>query len=442
MQTNYIHPQGSSTASSSISGLSTRSCALIDAVYTAASTNHGPPVCGLPNLSFRCRPKTGPRPSIDTRSSSSSSSLDAYASSTRLSDSHSSSCSDDLDTSYHHYSRTAHMGILDPSYALFVSQHGHGSLVYKVRSGAAVIAGDPLCSPDQVQPLLDEFQQSRGGRRRLRIVYVGASAAFAAQAQKSGCVTLHFGRERVLNPQTNPLLRNKAGKRTISQCRQLLDPARGGIAVAMYAPSVNGCDAALEAELQAVYDGWRAQRDAARCCPPSSSAARAFITQYRLFSRPDITMVLYTTGRDGRANGIAGLRYLGANNGFQLDPCVAAADAPRGITDLLVVAALQLLRSSGVAYLSLGFEPYAELKDVTGRGGLLARLTRHGYRRVMGSLKAAGKQTHNDKLRPDEELESALYIILPRGLLHVREVSALIKAANIDVTSVFSRKAV
>ncbi|KAJ3496079.1 hypothetical protein NLG97_g2921 [Lecanicillium saksenae] len=436
MQRNYLYPESASTASSSISGVSTRSCALIDAVYATASTNDGPRVSGLPNLSFRCSPKaTGPRLSIDGRTTGSS--IDGYASSARLSESRSSSCgSDDFDSSYGQFSRTAHMGILDPSYKLFVSQQGHGSLVYKVKSGAAVIAGDPLCSPEQIQPLLDEFQQFRGDRR-LRIVYIGASAAFAKYSEQKGCVTMHFGRERVLNPLTNPLLKNKAGKRTISQCRQLLDPARGGISVGIYAPSVNGYDPALEEELQAVYDGWRNQRDASR---PAN--AQAFITQYDLFSRPDITMFLYTCDREGRANGIAGLRYLGANNGFQLDPCVASEEAPRGITDLLVISAMQLLRNSGVSYLSLGFEPYGELKEVTGRDGFLAKLTRDGYRRVMGSIKASGKQTHNDKLRPDEEQESGLYIILPRGLLHLREISALIKAANVDVTSLFSRKEV
>lgn len=431
MQQSYLYPESASTASSSISGVSTRSCALIDAVYAAASSKAGPRVSGLPNLSFRCSPKAtgGQRLSLDARMTGNS--IDGFFASRGSS---SSGSSDDFDSAYDQYSRTAHMGILDPSYKLFVSQQGHGSLVYKVKSGAAVIAGDPLCSPDQIQPLLDEFQQFRGDRR-LRIVYIGASAAFAERAQRQGCVTMHFGRERVLNPMTNPLLHNKAGKRTISQCRQLLDAGRGGVSVGVYAPSVNGYDPALEEELQAVYDGWRTQRDTLR---PSS--AQAFITQYDLFSRPDITLFLYTCDREGRANGIAGLRYLGANNGFQLDPCVASEDAPRGITDLLVISAMQLLRNSGVSYLSLGFEPYGELKEVVGRDGLLAKLTRDGYRRVMGSIKASGKQTHNDKLRPDEDQESGLYIILPRGVLHLREISALIKTANVDVTSLFSRK--
>lgn len=443
MYGSYLYPESASTASSSLSGVSTRSNNLIDAVYTTASANSGQRVSGLPNLAFRCSPKSGSglRLSMDTRTTGSSIDMDSgYASSPRLSSSRSSSCdsrsesSSSFDSSYDQFSRTAHMGILDPSYKLFLSREGHGSLVYKVKSGAAVIAGDPLCAPEQVQPLLDEFQKFRGDRR-LRIVYIGASKAFAESAQKKGCVTMHFGRERVLNPLTNPLLKNKAGKRTISQCRQLLDPTRGGISVGVYAPSVNGYDPALEEELQAVYDGWRNDRDTSR---PAN--AQAFITQYDLFSRPDITMFLYTTDREGRANGIAGLRFLGANNGFQLDPCVAAQDAPRGITDLLVISAMQLLRNSGVSYLSLGFEPYGELKEVSGREGLLAKLTRDGYKRVMGSIKASGKQTHNDKLRPDEEQESGLYIILPRGLLHLREISALIKAANVDVTSLFSRK--
>ncbi|KAH7007542.1 hypothetical protein EDB80DRAFT_458199 [Ilyonectria destructans] len=337
----------------------------------------------------------------------------------------------DFDRAYQRYGRAAHMGILDPSYKLFTSQRGYGALLYKIESHTVIVTGDPLCAPDNFGELLEELSQFRS-KLGLGIAFMGMSETFAEYARECNWATLHFGRERVVNPLTNPVLLKGAGKRMISQTRQLLDQKRGGVTLYLYSPSTMHSDPLLQIELQQLYDGWRKERN---CSHGANS--QAFVTVYDLFSRPDVTLFLYTKDRDGCVNGLAALRCLGANNGFHLDPCVASSTAPRGITDLLVITAMKLLAKAGIDYLSLGYEPFSDLRNVSGQTGLQAWMTQSGYRRAMQSVSVHGKAAYYNKFRPDDEQCSNLYIVIPPGGLHIYQSIALMHIANLRMRSFF-----
>lgn len=413
---------------------SRHSCRLITDIYETALAGC-PSAGGLPKISFNTRKEVRSKlgdflavPTDITRPASS------YASSlTSAASSQESALEDDFDASYHNFSKTSHMCILDPKYTVFVSRFGHGSLVYRMHNNVAVVAGDPLCDPAQTNALFDEFRLFNGNKR-MKIIHYAASAAFSEYAQTQGCVVMNFARERILNPVTNNLCESKSGKRIASQCRKLLDPKREGIQVGIYAPGLSEHDPTLEEEMQTVYDSWRTKRDSEE----NASSAQTFITQYDLFARPEITIYLYTWGPDGRINGVAGLRCLGANDGFQLDPCIASEDAPRGITDLLVVISTQLLKRSGITYLSLGVEPFESLRELSGQTGLWAHLTKKSYRRLMTTVAVDGKRSYYDKFRPDDEQAGNLYIILPKGTFHIREMMALMQIANISLGRLFT----
>lgn len=410
---------------SSSTTLCRQPCSLISAVYLASlGTCHG--IGAQPSISFVNKPSIQSKyeafltvPSLLKVPAPSASSVSTYIDN-----------ADSFDALYHSFSGTAHMCVLDPKYQIFVSRLGSGSLIYKIYNGVAVVAGDPLCAPAQAQALFDEFKTFLRGKH-LKIIHYAASAAFAEHELKRGGVIMKFGRERVVNPLTSTFSQSKSGKRIASQCRQLLDPARAGISIGLYAPGLLGCDMALETEIQAVYDDWRWRRDNSSSAKGDApAAAQTFITQYDLFSQREITLLLYSWGPDGRINGVAGLRCLGAKGGFQLDPCVASEFAPRGITDLLVVASMQLLKAAGISYLSLGLEPFETLQ-LSGQRGLWAEATMKIHRRVMTTVSAGGKKCYNDKFRPDDELASDVYIVLPKGTLHMREMMALMHVTNI-----------
>jgi lysylphosphatidylglycerol synthetase-like protein (DUF2156 family) len=261
---------------------------------------------------------------------------------------------------------------------------------------------------------------------------MGASETFTREyAQKQGWTTIRFGTERVLNPQTNEVLFETSGKRITTQNRQLINKAKGKVTLGVYAPAVHGTVPQLQADLIAIYDAWREERN-------SSPSPQAFITVYDPFALPALMTFVYTRDADGHVNGFAALRRLGSG-GYHIDPCIAAPGSAKGISDLLLVAAMALLNRAGVSYLGFGFEPVHALMrdDVSGIPGAFAHLTRDLYGHAFHRLPIGGKKAYHDKFRPDPTQDSGLYLIFPTGIPGPRHILAMTHMANISWRKIF-----
>jgi hypothetical protein len=325
------------------------------------------------------------------------------------------------------YGRVSHMGILDKSYSFFINKSHTAALYFKVRNGIAIVAGDPLCQPQLYSAVLAEFKKYRKSFG-WGLSFMGASDTFTAYAREKKWATIQFGTERVLNPLTNPVLREQTGKRIVTQSKQLLNPAKGGVTLGVYIPS-QGEDPVLQRELVGIYDAWREERN-------TSGETQAFITVYDPFSLPQLMTYIYTRGPDGVANGFAALRKIGANQGYHIDPCIASPHAAKGISDLLIFSAMSLLNEAGLDYLSFGFEPCDELGEITGLSKPIESITRKIYRHTFPRLPITGKKAYHDKFRPDENQGSGLYLIFPSGTPGPKDMAAMAHMANISVRKV------
>ncbi len=186
------------------------------------------------------------------------------------------------------------MGILDGSYSFFVTRALSAALCFKVLNNICVIGGDPLCSPSQIPSLLSEFAAFRK-KHNWGILFIGASDTFLkyANSQKKRWTTIQFGIERVLNPVTSPILfeSTKTSKRIASQNRQLLNPAKFGIKIGIYNPSIKR-NLLLQAKLVRIYDIWRAERNESR-------KVQAFITVFDPFAILGLMTYIYAINREG-----------------------------------------------------------------------------------------------------------------------------------------------
>lgn len=332
-----------------------------------------------------------------------------------------------LEGLFSRYGRVSHMGILDKSYSFFVNQARNGALYFKVHNKVAIVGGDPLCEPTLYTPLLDEFEQYRK-EFGWKLAFMGASDHFVSYALTRKWASIQFGQERVLNCLTNPILLEQSGKRLITQNKQLLSEQKGGISLGVYIPT-QGENLVLQRELVGIYDDWRNNRNTNR-------ETQAFITVYDPFSLPHLMTYIYTRGPDGVANGFAALRKIGADEGYHIDPCIATPGAPRGISDLLIFAAMALLNQAGIEYLSFGFEPLEELGSVKGMSKPIEKITRSVYRHTFTRLPITGKKAYNDKFKPDQDRGSGLHIIFPGGMPSPRYMAAMAHMANISIRKV------
>ena len=321
------------------------------------------------------------------------------------------------------FGKVSHMGILDKSYTFFISKPRNAALYFKVLDKVAVVGGDPLCEPEKYDSILKEFAAYRK-TFGWSLAFLGATSEFSSYARGKKWPTFQFGVERVLNPMTNPvLLETGMGKRTISNSKALL---KKNVKLGIYIPS-HGSDSLLQSQLSDIYAAWCIDRN-------KKPIVQAYMTVLDPFAMPDLMVYIYT--RDlttGTPNGFAALRKI--VNGYHLDPCIALPGTARGISELLILSAMGLLRGASVSYLSLGFEPSPELGDITGIPEAFKGMTRTLHRRAFRRLPIGGKQAFFDKFRPDDNQQGNLYLIVPtRGLPGLRHMKALMHTANIDIS--------
>ncbi|KAL3441574.1 hypothetical protein BJX65DRAFT_299640 [Aspergillus insuetus] len=325
------------------------------------------------------------------------------------------------------------MVILDPSYRTFINKAQTAALSYKVLNGVAVVGGDPLCHPDLYAQLLAEFKGYRS-KHNWGISFVGASEGFADYARRQHWKTVHFATERVLDPMTNDILFERAGKRMIVQNKQLLDQAKADVTLRVYTPAT-GEDTQLEQKLLGIYNSWCEARN-------QKSTAQAFITVYHPFDFRNLMTYIYTSAADGTVNGFAALRWMGTTHGYHLDPCIAAVSAPKGISDLLVFAAMAFTNRRGYSYLNLGCEPLESLGEIRGMTPALGRILRSIHNAVFQRLPIRGKRAYHNKFRPDPLQEAKLYLVFSSsGLGLVRQLVAVSHMANISLWKLVKAKA-
>ncbi|TID18884.1 hypothetical protein E2P81_ATG05858 [Venturia nashicola] len=322
------------------------------------------------------------------------------------------------------YGRVSHMGILDKSYIFFITKDRQAALYYKIKNKVAVVGGDPLCPPPLFAHVLSEFRLYRK-KWDLGIAFLGAGQTFVDYAHSQKYTTMCFAFERVLNPMTNPVLHSNAGKSILRTARNLLDPQKEGLAIEVYTPSL-GKNALLQQQLVDVYEAWRHARN-------DSDRPQAYITVYDPFALPDLMTYIYTTAPDGLPNGFAALRILGAEKGYHLDPYVAAPDAPKGISDLLIYGTMSLLNTAKISYLSLGYEPLDDLGEIQGMPKAFHSISRKVHKRIFDGLHVAGKKSYHDKFHPDLDQQQNLYLVFPPGLPSLKHMSAVMHVANIKL---------
>lgn len=325
------------------------------------------------------------------------------------------------------YGSVSHMSVRDPSYSFWLNKTRTAAVHFKLLNKVAVLAGDPLCPVAAMPSTLEEFERYCR-KARWKTSVIGASDSLMQIAKLKKWPIMRFGTEKVLNPVTNEVLLGKSGKRTVVQCRQLLDPAKGGLTLHIYVPD-RGRDPVLENDLTKLYDTWRGERNTNRDC-------QAFITVFEMFALPNLMTFIYTRTKEGVINGFAALRKMGTT-GYHIDPFIQSADAPRGTSDLLIYASLAHLNTLGITYLGIGHEPVSEPDELYNMNSLVINATRRIYRHIFGRLPVGGKETFNSRWKPDEAQEAGLYLIfVGKKTPSPKHLLAMTHFANISLRNV------
>jgi lysyl-tRNA synthetase class 2 len=232
---------------------------------------------------------------------------------------------------------------LRPDLGTLVARDGRAFLSYRVDSGVLLIAGDPVGPAEALPELLRElcaFAELRG----LRLGAVGASERFAELARDAGLRALYLGDEAIVNTRTFTL----EGK-PIKKVRQAVNRvAREGFTASIRC--VGDLDPAELEALEAVSARWRA-----------GAAERGFSMAMDGLRGEHLADSLVVVAHDGEGRARGFLHFVPAYgaSAMSLSAMRRDRDTPNGLTEFLIVRAIEALGGAGIEELSLNFAAFA-----------------------------------------------------------------------------------
>ena len=226
----------------------------------------------------------------------------------------------------------------------FFGHDGRAFAGYRVESGVLLVSGDPVGPTDAVPGLLRELV-GLAERHGLRLGAVGASAEVVAHWRALGLRALEIGDEGIVDTRSFSL-----EGRAIRKVRQSVSRLeKAGYAATLERPT--------DAELEAVSVLWR-----------DGAAERGFSMA---LDTPRGGEVVAARDADGVLRGYLHFVHSYGRPAMSLSQMRRDPDTPNGLTEFLVVHAIELLRGRGVEELSLNFAAFARLQHSP--SGLLER---------------------------------------------------------------------
>jgi lysyl-tRNA synthetase class 2 len=228
---------------------------------------------------------------------------------------------------------------------------GTAFLGYRVESGVLMVSGDPVGEGPALDDLLRElvgFAEARS----LRIAALGVSPAGRALFEQAGLRSLYMGDEAIVDTPAFSL--DGRSIRKVRQSVSRLEKAGYETRTAELA----ALDDAILAELEQVAD-------TALC----GAQERGFCMAMDSLRNPHCgaTVITYALDDQGKVAGFLQFVPTFGRDAVSLSLMRRGPDAPNGLTEYMVVKAIEALRDRGVGEVSLNFAAFARLiREPTG----------------------------------------------------------------------------
>jgi lysyl-tRNA synthetase class 2 len=292
--------------------------------------------------------------------------------------------------------------------------HG-GLLAYRTLRGTAVVSGDPVGPPGSAAMILESFDRLAASRG-WDVVVTGAGSAHLDAYRRLGFKAIRIGEEAIVDPASFSL----AGRAMKELRHAVTRQGRRGWSITTVAGGA--LDPVTVAEIADVERRWRAAQ------PRLTGFA---MTLGRLWGAAEDDRCVYVLARDPHGRIGAFLRFAEYRDGLSLDAMRRVGESPNGLTDAMVVAAIDLARERGLQAVSLNFAGFAH---IMGPGRVLTRGQRLARRLLTGGhgrFQLERLVMFNHKFMPRWEPRHLLYREpqrLPVLSLRVLQAEAYVRA--------------
>lgn len=286
------------------------------------------------------------------------------------------------------------------------------AVVYRCVGKVAIVTAAPLAAREHWESVTRAFLQYCMVQN-LDCLMLPVGQDFAQVAQACGMGILRVGESGFFQlPQWKP-----AGDRA-KKVRAGVNQARGaGITVKPFYPKYE-MESHTRAEIEQLCQQWLASREI---------NALGWLLELKPFALAEHKRYFLARNTDGRLEGLLACSPFAARRGWYLEDLLRRQDAPRGVSELLVVEALQHLAAEGAALATLGTSPLAGVKP-EGQFNWLARLLRLLYEHFDSFYHF--KQLHRFKAKFAPSFVEAEYVAVWPPHVHWRMVYAALNVLD------------
>jgi lysyl-tRNA synthetase class 2 len=279
----------------------------------------------------------------------------------------------------------------DKSY--FFSEDQTAFLAYRVSGGVAIVAGDPIGSPDAHCDLVRrfiEFAHARGWR----VAVLGVSEASLELYRSLGLRALYHGDEAVVNTATFSL-----EGRPIRKVRQSVHRLHdAGFEAVALRPSE--LDPAMRERLEDIARTWRGNA-------PERGFTMALDALFALGDDDAIFMVGFDI--TGEPMGFLHFAISHAGGALSLSSMPRLREVPNGFNEWLICESIGWAREHGYQRVSLNFAPFAALLAPEGELTRAEQIQAATLRRLKGRFQLDNLLHFNRKFFPEWQRRFVVY---------------------------------
>jgi lysyl-tRNA synthetase, class II len=226
----------------------------------------------------------------------------------------------------------------------FFGDDGGAFVGYRIENGVLLLSGDPVGPEAAFRPLLAELQ-TFARARGLKLGAVGASARMCPLYEELGLKTIYLGDEALIDLEQFSL-----EGRPIRKVRQSVSRlSKAGYAAELV--TVGGLDAETGRAVEGVLERGR-----------EGAPERGFSMAMDSIDGPlcDQTLIVLARDEDGAVRGVLHFVPCYGRAAMSLSFMRRDPDTPNGLTEFMVVKAVELLRERGIKEISLNFAAFAK----------------------------------------------------------------------------------
>ena len=252
-----------------------------------------------------------------------------------------------------------------------------GIIAYQMIRNRAVVMGDPICLPEDIEPLTLAFNQYCK-KLKLRVIYFLVSDSFAHWAINNGCHTLIQGAEELVIDPTN--LKKKAKLRwKINQAIQ------HGVVIKEY----DQFDPMLENQMKSTIETWLKEKH----------GPQIHLGDLDLFVAGVDKRIFYAV-QNNKIIGLLKLLPVDRFKGWSLNFFLGISGAPVGTTEHLMCSAFDTLAYEKCRFVSLGAISGSKIGEIVGLSSFSQYCAHLGFKAAKWIFKLDAKKIYFSKYQP------------------------------------------